>query len=105
MSWVTSELAIPRWAAIYWDRHRFDGANVTDSLDKAATADSAAGEQNGGGGLRLVMMGTGPFAVPTMRAMYDSPHEVLALFTRPDRPQKGRTKTPPNPMRALATER
>jgi len=50
------------------------------------------------------MMGTGPFAVPTLRAIYDSPHEVLALFTRPDRPQKGRTKTPPNPMRALAIE-
>jgi methionyl-tRNA formyltransferase len=51
------------------------------------------------------MMGTGPFAVPTFRAIYDSPHEVLALFTRPDRPQQGRTKTPPNPMRALAIER
>lgn len=50
------------------------------------------------------MMGTGPFAVPTLRAIYESAHEVVALFTRPDRPQKGRTKTPPNPMRALATE-
>ncbi len=58
-----------------------------------------------GGPLRLIMMGTGPFAVPTLRAIYDSPHRVLALFTRPDRPQQGRTKTPPNPMRALAAER
>jgi methionyl-tRNA formyltransferase len=55
--------------------------------------------------MRVIMMGTGPFAVPTFRAIYDSPHEVLALFTRPDRPQQGRTKTPPNPMRALAIER
>jgi methionyl-tRNA formyltransferase len=54
--------------------------------------------------LRIVMMGTGPFAVPSLRAIYESPHEVCALFTRPDRPQKGRTKTPPNPMRALAME-
>jgi len=63
-------------------------------------------DQAGGasGKLRIVMMGTGPFAVPTLRAIYDSPHEVLALFTRPDRPQQGRTKTPLNPMRALATE-
>jgi methionyl-tRNA formyltransferase len=50
------------------------------------------------------MMGTGPFAVPSLRAIYDSPHQVLALFTRPDRPQQGRTKTPLNPMRALAIE-
>ncbi len=55
--------------------------------------------------MRVIMMGTGPFAVPTFRALYDSQHEVLALFTRPDRPQQGRTKTPPNPMRALAVER
>ncbi len=55
--------------------------------------------------MRVVMMGTGPFAVPTLRALYDSPHEVVSLFTRPDRPQRGRTKTSPNPMRALAAER
>jgi methionyl-tRNA formyltransferase len=55
--------------------------------------------------MRVIMMGTGPFAVPTFEALYDSPHEVLALITRPDRPQQGRTKTPPNPMRALAVER
>ena len=55
--------------------------------------------------MRVIMMGTGPFAVPTFRRLYDSSHEVLALFTRPDRPQQGRTKTPPNPMRALAVER
>jgi methionyl-tRNA formyltransferase len=55
--------------------------------------------------MRAIMMGTGPFAVPTFKALYDSPHEVLALITRPDRPQQGRTKTPPNPMRALAVER
>jgi methionyl-tRNA formyltransferase len=55
--------------------------------------------------MRIVMMGTGPFAVPTFEALYDSRHEVLALFTRPDRKQQGRIKTPRNPMRALAVER
>jgi len=54
--------------------------------------------------MRVVMMGTGPFAVPTFRALYASEHEVLALFTRPDRAQQGRTKTPENPMRAVAVE-
>jgi methionyl-tRNA formyltransferase len=55
--------------------------------------------------LRLLMMGTGPFAVPTFRALLASPHEVLALVTRPDRPQHRREKAPTNPMREVAHER
>src|SRR3954465_3684259 len=55
--------------------------------------------------LRLLMMGTGPFAVPTFRARLDSPHDVLALVTRPDRPQHRREKAPINPMREVAIER
>ncbi|REK06794.1 MAG: methionyl-tRNA formyltransferase [Planctomycetota bacterium] len=55
--------------------------------------------------MRVIMMGTGPFAVPTFRALLNSAHEVPALFTRPERPQKGRSKAPPNPMRALGEER
>jgi len=38
--------------------------------------------------MRLIMLGTGPFAVPTLRALAISRHEVLAVVTRP--PQ-GRT--------------
>lgn len=57
--------------------------------------------------LRLVMMGTGPFAVPTFEALLDSPHEVLALITRPDRPVHGKQKAdaPLHPMRELAERR
>ncbi len=55
--------------------------------------------------MRLLMMGTGPFAVPTFRALLDSPHEVLALITRPTPPAKGREKASLNPMRDLAEER
>lgn len=56
--------------------------------------------------MRLVMMGTGPFAVPTFRALYDTQHQLLALFTRPARPVHGRkSQEPVNPMRALAEER
>jgi methionyl-tRNA formyltransferase len=51
------------------------------------------------------MMGTGPFAVPTFRALLDSPHEVLALVTRPTPPAKGREKASLNPMRDLAESR
>ena len=51
--------------------------------------------------MRLVMMGTGPFAVPTFRALLASPHEMLGLITRPDRPAHRREKTPANPMREV----
>jgi methionyl-tRNA formyltransferase len=49
--------------------------------------------------MRLVMMGTGPFAVPTFRSLLESAHEVVALVTRPTPPPIGRRKTPANPMR------
>jgi len=54
--------------------------------------------------LRIIMFGTGDFAVPTFRALYDSPHEVVALYTQPDRPTVGRHK-PHQPMKDLAIER
>jgi methionyl-tRNA formyltransferase len=54
---------------------------------------------------RLLMMGTGPFAVPTFEALLDSPNQVLGLVTRPDRPVHRREKTPVNPMREVAQRR
>ena len=55
--------------------------------------------------MRVIMMGTGPFAVPTLRAAYASRHEVLVLFTRPERPLHGKSEAEANPMRALAVAR
>lgn len=55
--------------------------------------------------MRLLMMGTGPFAVPTFRWLLDSSHEVAALVTRPVPAAKGRRKTPANPMQDLAVAR
>ncbi|MEX0678903.1 MAG: methionyl-tRNA formyltransferase [Pirellulales bacterium] len=55
--------------------------------------------------MRVIMMGTGSFAVPTFRALLDSPHEVLALFTRPDRPLHGKSRAEANPTRELAEAR
>jgi methionyl-tRNA formyltransferase len=55
--------------------------------------------------MRLLMMGTGPFAVPTFRWLLDSSHELAALVTRPVPPAKGRRQTPVNPTRDLAQER
>jgi methionyl-tRNA formyltransferase len=55
--------------------------------------------------MRLVMMGTGPFAVPTFRALLASGHEVVALFTRPPRTGAGKHRTADNPMQTVAEER
>lgn len=50
--------------------------------------------------MRLLMMGTGPFAVPTFQRLVNSIHCVLALVTRPAPVGKG--TPPPNPMRLAA---
>jgi methionyl-tRNA formyltransferase len=52
--------------------------------------------------MRIVALGTGPFAVPSLRAIVASGvHEVLAVVTRPPRGRKGE---PPAPMAAAAEE-
>ncbi len=51
--------------------------------------------------LRLVVMGTGPFAVPMFRELLASTHEIVAVVTRPDHAPPGR-RPPPNPMREAA---
>lgn len=52
--------------------------------------------------MRLIVMGTGPFAVPMFEALLASAHEVAALITRPTPPARGRQKQPPNPMADVA---
>ena len=54
--------------------------------------------------LRLLMMGTGEFAVPAFRALCDSPHDVAALVTQPDRTGRGHHHHV-NVMKDLALER
>ena len=54
--------------------------------------------------MRVIMMGTGPFAVPTLRRLVASPHEMLALVTRPPRPIHGKSRAEANPTREVAIE-
>ncbi|MEX0701998.1 MAG: methionyl-tRNA formyltransferase [Planctomycetales bacterium] len=54
--------------------------------------------------LRLVMMGTGEFALPAFRTLYESGHEVAALFTQPDRAGRGHHHHP-HPMKDEAVAR
>jgi methionyl-tRNA formyltransferase len=55
--------------------------------------------------MKLVVLGTGPFAVPMFQSVLDSPHQVAALITRPTPPARGREKSALNPMRDLAESR
>ncbi|MCH7989347.1 MAG: methionyl-tRNA formyltransferase, partial [Planctomycetes bacterium] len=53
--------------------------------------------------LRLVMMGTGTFALPTFLALYESDHQVVGLFTQPDRTGRGHHRHV-NPLKNAAFE-
>ncbi len=53
--------------------------------------------------MRIIMMGTGPFAVPTFESLLASAHDVVVLVTRPLPPVRTRGKAPTNPMRDAAT--
>ena len=54
--------------------------------------------------LKLAMLGTGTFALPTFRALLDSEHVVAALVTQPDRTGRGHHRHV-NPLKELAVER
>lgn len=53
--------------------------------------------------LKVVMMGTGTFAIPAFQALIDSQHEVRGLYTQPDRTGRGHHRHK-NPMKELALE-
>ncbi|REK22627.1 MAG: methionyl-tRNA formyltransferase [Planctomycetota bacterium] len=52
--------------------------------------------------MRIVMMGTGGYAVPTFEALLESSHDVTALVTKALPSGK---RPPPNPMRTVAEAR
>jgi len=52
--------------------------------------------------MRIVFMGTPDFSVPTLQALIDSPHEVVGVFTQPDRPKGRGGKVQMSPVKELA---
>lgn len=52
--------------------------------------------------MKILMMGTGPFAVPTFEALVESEHEVCGLVTRPPAGSHRRKRKDTNPMRETA---
>ncbi len=52
--------------------------------------------------MRIVFAGTPDFAVPSLEALIASEHEVIAVYTQPDRPKgRGRVMTP-SPVKVAA---
>jgi len=54
--------------------------------------------------LRIVYAGTPEFAVPALQALIDSSHQVVAVYTQPDRPAGRGRKLTPSPVKGLALE-
>lgn len=51
--------------------------------------------------LRIVLMGTGDFAVPPFRALLNSPYEIVGVLTQPDKTGRGHHQHV-NPVKELA---
>ncbi|MCY1275577.1 Methionyl-tRNA formyltransferase [compost metagenome] len=54
--------------------------------------------------LRLVFAGTPEFAAEHLKALLDSPHRIVAVYTQPDRPAGRGQKLMPSPVKQLAME-
>ncbi|MCO6056112.1 methionyl-tRNA formyltransferase [Pseudomonas sp. MOB-449] len=54
--------------------------------------------------LRLVFAGTPEFAAEHLKALLDSRHQVIAVYTQPDRPAGRGQKLMPSPVKQLAVE-
>ena len=54
--------------------------------------------------MRIIMLGTGPFAVPTFRRLKSAGYDLPLLVTRPAKPLAGRGPAPVHPMRQAAEE-
>lgn len=54
--------------------------------------------------LRLAFAGTPLFAVPTLQALIESPHDVSAVLTQPDRPKGRGRQASASPVKMLAQQ-
>jgi methionyl-tRNA formyltransferase len=73
--------------------------------EKIVGDETAAADPAGFKPLRLILMGTGPFAVPAFEAICDRGHQVALVVTRPVREVKSRKGPPPSPVREFAAAR
>lgn len=55
--------------------------------------------------MRIIYAGTPDFAVPALRQLLDSEHQVVAVYTQPDRPAGRGKKLRASPVKQVALER
>jgi methionyl-tRNA formyltransferase len=55
-------------------------------------------------GLKILFAGTPEFAAVTLKALLDSEHEIVAVYTQPDRPAGRGRKLTASPVKLLALE-
>lgn len=55
--------------------------------------------------MRIVFMGTPDFAVPTLEALADAGHEIVAAVTQPDKPFGRKAELRPSPVKQAAARR
>ncbi len=55
--------------------------------------------------MRVVFMGTPDFALPSLNALLDAGHDILGVFTQPDRPKGRGGKTQASPVKLWANAR
>ena len=53
---------------------------------------------------RIIFAGTPDFSVPPLRALLASPHQVVAVYTQPDRPSGRGRKLTPSPVKEVAID-
>lgn len=54
--------------------------------------------------MRIAFMGTPDFAVPTLQALVDAGHQVVAVYSQPPRPAHRGKKLTPSPVQKLAEQ-
>ena len=54
--------------------------------------------------MKIVFMGTPEFAVPCLRMLAESPHDIPIVFTQPDKPKGRGYKMIPTPVKTVAME-
>jgi methionyl-tRNA formyltransferase len=54
--------------------------------------------------VRVIFFGTPEFAVPSLRSLIESPHEIVAAVTQPDRPRGRGQKVQPGAVKQVAIE-
>lgn len=54
--------------------------------------------------LRIIFMGSPEFAIPSLEAIYNSDHEIVAVVSNPDKRRRRRSRPEPTPVKRRAAE-